>query len=559
MKKCLFIFSLILLPLQGFAQGATTAGLDAAASDISRMREESFLGQKDAQIRAARESYLNNKAKIVKAKDALSEEEKKQADAKVLPIHKIFFAPSTALPADFFNKLKAQYEGRVLSVNDIYDILDTVNNAYLLKGYIAARAYLPEQDVSKGVLVISLMEGRVQHFTISNNKHTKESYIKRYIDFCPCDAIAAGTLQQGALEFNAANDAKARLTLAPGTVYGTTNVNVVMEEPPTFSLVGFMDNAGQRETGLLRYGAYATARSLTQERDILSVGGMMSKGTHSAFASYEIPEPFFNSRVGFAFDYSDTEIVNGNLKPLNITGDFYGYSLYVKKPFFVRVNTISNARFTASTKDGANYIDKNKTQSNDIDTLSLALDNVFMFSRGYLFNMVSATKGLTLIDGDNYFWRGNYYGEAQYNLSKFFGLNLKVKGQKRLGGEVPTSEQMQIGGVNTVRGYSEGMLSADSAIDGMAEFQYNMTFMKKIKPVDYVQAFAFFDYGHIFPSNDIYYPAGYEKDIYSAGGGLRMGLWKHFEGSLSVARRLRAHTYLDKEDTKILFYVQAKI
>lgn len=553
-KSSLAILALLFFPLGSFAQ---TQNL--AASGMTRMQEEMFEQQKDAQIQAARQTYLNNKAKIVKEKDALTEEEKKQADAKVLRINKIFFAPSSALPKEFFDNLKKKYEGQLLSVNDIYAILNAVNSEYLLKGYIAARAYLPEQDVSKGLLVISLMEGRVQQFTISNNKHTKESYIKRYIDFCPCDVIDAGTLQQGALEFNAANDAKARLTLAPGSVYGTTNVNVVMEEPPTFSLTGFMDNAGQKETGLLRYGAYATARSLTKYRDILSVGGMFSHGTNSAFASYEIPEPFFNSRVGFAFDYSDTEIIHGSMKPLNITGDFYGYSLYVKKPFLVRVNTISNARFTASTKKGANYIDKNKTQGNDIDTLSLSLDNILMFSRGYLFNMVSATKGLTLINGDNYFWRGNYYGEAQYNLSKFFGLNLKVKGQKRLDGEVPTSEQMQIGGVNTVRGYSEGMLSADSALDGMAEFQYNMTFMKKIKPVDYVQAFAFFDYGHIYPSNTIYYPEHYEKDIYSAGGGIRMGLLKHFEGSISVAQRLREHTYLDKKETKVLFYVQAKI
>lgn len=553
-KSLLAIVVLLLFPPVSFAQ---TQNL--AASGMTRMQEEMFEQQKDAQIQQARQTYLNNKEQIVKDEETLTDEEKKQADAKVLRINKIFFAPSSVLPSEFFDGLKKQYEGQLLSVNDIYAILNAVNSEYLLKGYIAARAYLPEQDVSKGLLVISLMEGRVQSVSITNNKHTRESYIKRYIDFCPCEVIGAGKLQKGVLEFNAANDAKARLALAPGSVYGTTHVNVVMEEPPTFSLVGFMDNAGQRETGLLRYGAYATARSLTKYRDILSVGGMFSRGTNSAFASYEIPEPLFNSRIGVAFDYSDTEIVHGSLKPLNITGDFYSYSLYMKKPFFVRANTISNARFSASTKNGANYIDNNKTQKNDIDTLSLSLDNIIMFNHGYLFNMVSATKGLRLIDADNYFLRGNYYGEAQYNLSKYFGLNLKIKGQKRLDGEVPTSEQMQIGGVNTVRGYSEGMLSADSALDGMFEFQYNMTFMKKLKPINYVQLFTFFDYGRIFPNNTIYYPAGYEKDIYSAGGGLRMGFLKHFEGTLSVARRLRTHTYLDKEDTRVLFYVQAKI
>ena len=555
MKKYLFIvLSLLFFPLSVFAQAG-----NLAASGLSRMEEELFEAQKDAQIRQAQHTYQENRPQLVREKSDLSEEEKRQADEKVLKINKIFFAPSTVLPESLFQELKEKYEGQLLSVNDIYAILDRLNNAYLLNGYLASRAYLPEQDVSGGVLVVSLLEGRLDKFSITGNQHTRTSYIRRYIDFCPCDLIQTQTLQQGVLNFNAANDAKARLTLEPGAVYGTTNVNVVVDEPPTVSVVGFMDNAGQRETGRLRYGATGTVRSLTKYRDILSAGGMMSKGSHSAYVSYEIPEPFFNSRVGVSFDYSDTDIVNGNLEPLNITGNFYNFSLYAKKPFWVRVNTISNARVSLNTKKGANYIDKHKTQENKIDTISLSLDNIWMFNRGYLFNMMSATEGLKLLQGDNYFVRGNYYGEAQYNLSKYFGLNLKVKGQVRVDGEVPSSEQMQVGGINTVRGYREGMLTSDNALDGMFEFQYNMLFLKKQAFIDYAQSFVFFDYAKVFPSHHIYYPKGYDKNLYSTGVGLRMGFLKHFEGVVGVARTLKKHPYFDKEETKVLFYIQAKI
>lgn len=554
-KSLLIILTLIVCAAQGFAQAG-----NLAASGVARMQEDLFEQQKDAQIRQARQTYQANKQQVVKEKTDLTEEEKRQADEKVLKINKIFFAPSVVLPATLFENIKKKYEGQLLSVNDIYGILDTLNAEYLLKGYIAARAYLPEQDVSKGLLVISLLEGRVDAFTISDNKHTRDSYLRRYISFCPCEVIQADTLQKGILEFNAANDAKTRLTLAPGRVYGTTDVNVVLDEPPTFSLVGFMDNAGQRETGLIRYGVYGTARSLTGYRDILSLGGMFSSGSNSAFASYEIPEPFFNSRIGLSFDYSDTEIVRGSMEPLDITGDFYNLSLYFKKPFLVRVNTISNARFSVSKKQGANYISDNKTQENKTDTLSLSLDNIIMFNRGYLFNMASATAGLQMFGGENNFVNANYYGEAQYNLSRFFGLNLKVKGQKKIQGEVPSSEQMQLGGVNTVRGYREGMLSTDNGIDAMGEFQYNMLFLNQLKPIDYAQTFVFLDFGRVFPSSHIYYPTGYQKSLASTGVGLRMGFLKHFEGSVSVAHTLRAHAYFNnREETKVLFFIQAKL
>jgi hemolysin activation/secretion protein len=368
-------------------------------------------------------------------------------------------------------------------------------------------------------------------------------------------------MQNDVLKFNAGNDAKARISLEPGPVYGTTNVNVVMDEPQTISAAAFVDNAGQQETGIIRYGAYLAARSLTKYRDILNIGGLITEagGSHSLFGSYEIPEPFLGTRVGIGADYSDTEITSGLLHSLNVKGDYYDVYLYSKKPFNVKPTTVSNFTFTVTTKRGSNYISSFKTQDTKSDTLSMSVDNLLLFNGGYLFNYVSVTNGLTLIEGDAYFMRYAYQGNLYKTLIKNIAFDFKLKAQYADGTTVPSGNKMQIGGVNTVRGYREGMLSADSGVNAMTELQYDCSNFVFPKILDYTKLFIFFDYGYIFPDSKENIPDNYRKDIYSTGLGVRFSLLKHVESNLTVGRTLAKHTYFENDETKLMFFVQGKI
>ena len=527
-----------------------------AESNAQRLQENIEMQEKQKEIEQAYQEYEENKKKVIKQRE-LTEEDKQ----KNISLYRIDFSPSDILPEDFFYKIKKEYEGKEISVEDIYSILDKVNNEYMIRGYIAAKAFLQEQDVSGGVLFVSLVEGKVKEMNIENNKHTSENYIKRTIHFKSYEIVDVNKMQNDILKFNAGNDAKARISLEPGPVYGTTNVNVVMDEPQTISAAAFVDNAGQQETGIIRYGAYLAARSLTKYRDILNVGGLITEagGSHSLFGSYEIPEPFLGTRVGIGADYSDTEITSGLLHSLNVKGDYYDVYLYSKKPFNVKPTTVSNFIFTVTTKRGSNYISSFKTQDTKSDTLSISVDNLLLFNGGYLFNYVSITNGLTLIEGDAYFMRYAYQGNLYKTLIKNIAFDFKLKAQYANGTTVPSGNKMQIGGVNTVRGYREGMLSADSGVNAMTELQYDCSNFVFPKILDYTKLFIFFDYGYIFPGSKENIPDNYRKDIYSTGLGVRFSLLKHIESNLTVGRTLAKHAYFENDETKLMFFVQGKI
>lgn len=540
-----------------FVDGVTFADiLPSAESNIQRLQENIETQEKQKEIEQMYKEYEENKKKVIKQKE-LTEEDKE----KNLNLYRIDFSPSDILPDEFFDEIKKEYEGKQISVEDIYSILNKVNNEYMIKGYIAAKAFLQEQDVSGGVLFISLVEGKVKEMKIENNKHTSRKYIERTIHFQGYEIVDVNKMQEDVLKFNAGNDAKARISLEPGPVYGTTNVNVIMDEPQTVSAAAFVDNAGQEETGLIRYGGYLVARSLTKYRDILNIGGLMTEagGSHSLFGSYEIPEPFLGTRVGIGADYSDTEITSGLLQTLNVKGDFYDVYLYSKKPFNVKPTTVSNFTFTAATKRGSNYISSIKTQDTKADSLSASVDNLLLFNGGYLFNYVSITNGLTLIEGNAYFMRYAYQGNLYKTLLENIGLDFKLKAQYADGTTVPSGNKMQIGGVNTVRGYREGMLSANSGINAMTELQYDCSKFLFPKVLDYTKFFIFFDYGYIFPDSKENIPDNYRKDIYSTGLGVRFCLLKHLECNLTVGRTLVDHPYFENDETKLMFFVQGKI
>lgn len=541
-----------------FAQVLPNVGADTSAQ---RFRGEVEEYRKKSEIQKATEAVkeAEKQKKQIDAATKPQPDDTQTNDPKIVTLSDITFSSSEVLPQAFLDDIKKDYIGKSISAGQINELVNKVNNQYLLLGYIAAKAYLPEQDITGGNLFISLVEGRLNQSKIVDNSSTNANYINRHIKLVDCDIINVNDIQKQILYFNASNDIKARVSLEPGPVYGTTDINLIISEPSRLSLSAFTDNAGQKETGLERYGGYAALRSITGYRDVLNVGGLLSRGSKSYFASYEIPEPWLNTRVGVGFDYSTTEIVQGPLATYNLDGHFYDYYIYVKKPFWVTASIISNFNINLSSKNGANYVDNYRTQDTKTDVLTLSLDNIKIFGGGYLFNLVSVSRGLKLIEGKNEFTKLNYSGEFQAAIGGPLAFNLKARAQLTAGDKLlPSSEQFQIGGINTVRGYSEGLLIADEGLDIMAELQLNINGIMP-KFITYSNLYGFFDYGHVYPSSIANTPADYDRDIYSAGGGIRLGFFNRVDGNIAIARTLKEHKAFGENETKILFYAQARI
>jgi hemolysin activation/secretion protein len=478
-------------------------------------------------------------------------------DEKIVLLKKLMFSQSDVLPESFFDALKQKYENTKISVNDIYAIVNAVNNEYMLNGYISSQAYLSKQNINSGELFISLVEGTIDKVSLKGNKTTSEKYIRRYIDFDDADSLNVNDANRQIMYFNASNDAKARIVLAPGEVFGTSNIDLVIDEPKWYGAQVFTDNAGQKETGNIRYGLYSTIRSLTKYRDIINIGGVMSEGSHAAFLSYEIPIPIFGLRAGAGGNYSDTQIVSGQLEPLNVKGDYSGAYVYLKRQFYVREKTTSNVSFNAGSGRGASSITGYTTQDAKSDYLSLTGDNTILTGLGYIYNSLTYTQGLRLIEGETNFEKISYYGEFYCAIIKYLSGVLKLKGQAGFD-VVPASEQFTIGGDGTARGYDSGMYMSKDGLAASLEINYNFGFLK-YKYFDYLSAFIFGDYSTVFLDRNIDPFAKWAANLFSAGFGIKIGAFKYAEGSFVCAVPLSERDRDEVPGSKFMFIVQGKI
>lgn len=542
------------------AQPTVPVSSYSPAYDLERTKETLRSKATDAKIRKFSDQYRQEKSKNLSGDPKDTAVKSEVSTRKIMKLKRLIFDRSSLLSDTFLEKIAAEYEGKQISLADIGDIVNRVDRAYKTRGYYAAKAYIPNQDIRDNILKVNLIEGTVGKVRIKENQSTRESFVADGVGIKSGEMLNVNTLQDNILMFNAANDVKARIALEPGERYATTDLDVIVEEPERVSVSAFVDNAGQKSTGVYRAGALAAVRSLTGYRDNLNLGGVVSEGSNALFGSFDIPEPWFNTRIGVGADYSDTEIVGGDLRALDVTGNFYNYYFYLKRPVYVTDSFINNLNFTTSFKNGASYIGDFRTQKVYTDTLSLSWDSLKLFPGGYLYNQLGVTKGAKLIDGERSFWHFNYNGEFQQSFWKDFAVNVKAKAQYSEQEFLPSSEQFQVGGVNSVRGYTEGMLVGDKGFAVMNELQYDLKPLIDADWVDGAKVFAFFDCGHAYASDSNNQKNANRAFIYSTGVGARVGLFERFNANFTAAFPLKEHDYYDQdEDVEFLFFIQTRI
>ena len=100
-------------------------------------------------------------------------------DTKGVYVNSIEVAPSEILSKEEIDKIVRPLIGRNVFIGDITDVVNQINNLYATKGFVTARAFLPEQTVSNGHIYIDLIESKVGNITVKENKYTRSNKRKQ--------------------------------------------------------------------------------------------------------------------------------------------------------------------------------------------------------------------------------------------------------------------------------------------------------------------------------------------------------------------------------------------
>jgi hemolysin activation/secretion protein len=384
------------------------------------------------------------------------------------------------------------------------------------KGYLLAKAYLPEQDVTDGVIhikvVIFRIEGKVD-VIIDGPSRINQAFLERITRqaLSGADTLHQHDIERAVLLINDLPGLFARSYLDHGKEPGTTRVTIRVREGPLFSGKVFGDNFGNRYTGRFRRGTQVFFNDPTGRGDLIKVGYTNARELNQGNIYYTLPL----GASGAVFDmfYSGLRYeLGGDLDDLRAKGHAHimgaNYSYPVQR-------TRASSLWLGTGYE--NYLFEDKSLGEVTSDRHVSVGNINMlgqffdsFWKGGLTSVYAALYGgrTNISDGQSAdaggartqgpFFRWVYSLTRLQRMTSNLSLFASARGQLA-DSNLDSSQKFILGGPAGVRAYPVGEASGDSGHIMTLETRYELP---EIVPGIRAQLVLFGDLGHIRLNKD---------------------------------------------------------
>ena len=485
---------------------ARPSGYNDSGAQLSRTRQ--YLEEQQARERLAKE---NNTAGV----EGADVPEAQQGGNISFPLKRIEWGASSVLTDDELLQLAAPYVGHEVKLADLYTLINQINALYQKRGYMTCRAFLGPQTIHDGVVKIELIEGRTGQVSLTDNHTTREDYVRHRLSLKKGEVANIHDLNEELLRFNATNDAQLHIVMKAGAEVGMTDYVIAVREPQLYQFGIVADNAGNKSSGLYRGGFFWQDRSLTGNRDALFLSTMASQGTKSFAAGYTAPLDRMGSKIGVNYTTNSVHITDGALEPLEVRGHSYAYDLFVTNPVVtsetVRSEIGLDYGYQHSRTDflGMPWVDDTvQTLQAFYDQLDYGRSTIWYQKHAYAIGKAQTMQG------DRNFGKYNMNGLFRKHFAHGQSWTMRVDGQLSSTQYLPSAEMFYIGGMYSVRGYTESLLGGDGGLSMGLEYSVPVT--------KGLEAYLFLDGGRVWGSS-----AFGDRSLAGTGFGLKGSLGAH--------------------------------
>ena len=398
------------------------------------------------------------------------------AGERRIRINRFAISGNTVFSESELRSLIADREGTDLTLADIYGVGDKLTDFYQSKGYSLTTVTVPAQRMQNGVLRLEVVEGKIGQLVFEGNKRYGDELLTRHLDpLAPGTILRFAELEREILLLNDLPGLIARSVLMPGKEYGTTDINLRMEETPV-TATAVVDNQGRKLVGQWRIGADFAINNPFKYGDVLGLGYTHSQHNllRQGRFSYGFPIFWDGSRVNVSYSRADYD-VGGEFSALDITGISETARLQVTHPF-IR-SRLANLAWTV----GGAYV---RGQS-DMLSIPLSDDTINFLETGLNYSRRNTSGGLATLSGllatnfrnnpdgtsnDSLPPRLELHGDYEYLFRQ--GWSGVVRGEAVLSSDpLPDSNKYSLGGSNSVRGFVSSRLRGDKGAMGTLEFR----------------------------------------------------------------------------------------
>ena len=212
---------------------------------------------------------------------------------------------------------------QVQDVADLQKAADSVAQLYQKDGVLARVDLLP-QDLTEGIVVISITEGRFAGAKLEtpNSPKLPADYLVKLVETAqPKDeAVRMSQLDRATLLLGEVPGVKANMRLRSGDKEGETEALIQVSEGKDWDGQVSWDNAGPVSTGFNRMGTQLNRYGALGRADISSMQYMRSDGTDYLRLSYSEPLGYWGSRWGVNTSVSRYKVVTDDYLALNPQG-----------------------------------------------------------------------------------------------------------------------------------------------------------------------------------------------------------------------------------------------
>lgn len=439
-------------------------------------------------------------------------------------------------------KMLAPYEGRDQTLERLSGLVESLTDFYRKKGYLTTEAYLPPQDLKNGELIIRIQEGLVGQIAIEGNRFYNTRVIGRNLTQKPGQLLNFRKLERDLNSTNRFNDGyKVKAFLSAGQKPGETNLKLKVAERQPLQISPTFDNQGRYTIGLYRAGVEVRNDSLLTLGDQFRVRWLRANGLQMASGSYSLPLNRFGTELNSNFGYSHVNIdLRLQNQPL-ITGDSYTYGLSLTQPLDKnRTWTLDGGVLWQRTSSSyESQLVRGSIQ--EVHALQTGLNFDHADRWGRTFNRVQNTFGIRGAGSNTSFWKLENYFNRVVVLPK--NNLLLIRGYAQWTPDaLPSIQQFQLGGANSVRGFTEGVLIGDRGFNVGIEHRFPIPGLHYVSPwlSQRVQGAWFYDYGRVWRDSSSRYfnrQTAYLPQytlLQGLGVGVRAQLSRYLQGFVDV-------------------------
>ncbi|MGU7771839.1 ShlB/FhaC/HecB family hemolysin secretion/activation protein [Burkholderia sp. MR1-5-21] len=403
------------------------------------------------------------------------------------------FEPPGGVSCKQLDAVVAPFVAHDLGSHRINVLLKRLTDVFVERGFVTTRALLGPQNLATGTLKVTIQVGLIENFAINGKPihrlkpgerssgggwFTDAGYENAF-PASPGDSLRLSDIDQGAAQINRLRRNQATIQILPGQNPGESVVDIGNKPGDRLYYTLGVDNYGSSATGVTRYRAGVEADNLLGLQESLSVNFLDSLDSNALVGSFAVPF----GRHTFSYTISDSEyqqlIGTTALEYGRTLSHIFGWNYLVSRS----VSDITSVDATLSWRRtdrevngidldpqrvavfrlGGNWLHKfvmNDAQGNFTVNAGLSQGLPWLGAN-------HDPHGIAREDAHSQFTKVDATAAFTLPLPKVAGALLAYRGV--LGGQYTNvalfgSEQLYLGGMDTIRGFRSGEIAGDRGL-----------------------------------------------------------------------------------------------